>query len=100
MIAVKVRFYGFVRSALREPSAELSVPDGSTVTDLLQALGERYGQKFTEKVLTRQGRLQDYVRVLLGNDLLEDGKLDVALRETAGGTASVVVYLLPAEIGG
>lgn len=97
---VSVKFYGFLRSVVHETSTELSISEGSTVADLMQVLGERYGERFKQQVLTRQGGFQDYVRVFVDDDLLEDGKLDATLEARAGGNTRVVVYLLPAEIGG
>ncbi|MDO8691152.1 MAG: hypothetical protein Q7R39_14270 [Dehalococcoidia bacterium] len=70
------------------------------MADLLRILCDRYGKGFTERVLDRQGGLQDWVRVMVDNDLLEDGNLDARLGATTGGPTRVVVYLLPAEIGG
>lgn len=70
------------------------------MADLLRVLGGRYGKGFTERVLDRHGGLQDWVRVLIDSDLLEDGNLDARLGTATGGSTRVVVYLLPAEIGG
>lgn len=97
---IKINFYGVIRDVINEPKIEISLPDNSTVLDLLNVLAERYGPKFADRLLTKNKRLQPYVRLFINNTNVDFHQLDMDLGSKGESTAEATVYVLPASMGG
>jgi molybdopterin synthase sulfur carrier subunit len=92
---VRVDFYATLRLIVGTKSVDVSLPEGATVSDLLDAIVRRF-PPLAEKLLTEAGQLSRQVNVFIdgrGAPYLEDG-LDTVLR------ADQRVDIFPAVAGG
>src|SRR3972149_36649 len=99
MLDVKVKFHGVIRDVTKSPTAQLSLPEGSTVRDLIATLHARYGQPFAERVLDPTFGVKTWVKLFLGNTELDYRALDTQL-DTGGPNVSAILFVLPATTGG
>ena len=65
MIEVEVNFLSDVRKMTDEGKTVISLPEKSSIRDLIAALVERYGVGFYDFLLSRENRLQQYVVILV-----------------------------------
>jgi molybdopterin converting factor small subunit len=80
MQSLRIRYVGLVRNSLGKSEETIALPDGSTVRDLLELLGERYGNDFRASVLTSDGKLKPTTTLLLdGIDIEGAGSLEASL---------------------
>lgn len=95
-IAVKVKFMGDLRALIAQPTAVVTLPQGSTIADLMTWLSNRYGEAFTHRVFSSPGTLQHYMLLFLnGRDITEIGGMAARLGED-----QVEVIMLPMFEGG
>ncbi len=95
-IAVKVKFMGDLRALIREPDSVVTLPEGSTIADLMNSLSESYGEPFTRRVFSSPGTLHHYMLLFLdGRDIKEMGGMAATL-----GGGEVEVVMLPMFEGG
>lgn len=95
-LTVKVRFMGGLRVIVGTRETTTSLPQGSTVKDLLVSLSNNYGQVFSSRVLNRMGNLEHYVLVFLnGKNIKEMQGLETIL-----GEGEVEFMMLPMFEGG
>ena len=97
-IAVKVRFMGDLRALIQQRDLVVSLPQDSTVGDLLKSLVKRYGEPFSCRVFTGPGTLQHYMLVFVnGQNIKEVGGLEARLGDRE---VEVEVIMLPMFEGG
>jgi molybdopterin synthase sulfur carrier subunit len=80
MPVLKIRYIGLLRNSLGKSEETVELPDGTTVRDLLDVLGEKYGNDFRATVLTSDGKLKPTTTLLLdGTDIEGTGGLESSL---------------------
>jgi len=88
---VKVHYLGLARAATGREDEEVPLPPAGTVKDLLEALAQRYGQKFYRSLVRSTGELHTGTRILLGGkDLPAQQALGASLSETSEVTVLVL----------
>ncbi len=97
-VSVKFTFYGMVKDIVGETSAAMTLPQGATLGELMQALTRRYGQGFAERVLRSDGAPQGYVRLFIDDDPVDNFDMNTEL--ISGDTREVTVLILPVAMGG
>lgn len=83
LLTVTVRHFAAARAAAGAPEEQLTLPAGSTVTDLVAALGA--GRPELARVLLRCSYLHDEVAVRRQDDVLHAGSVLDVLPPFAGG---------------
>ena len=71
-VAIKVRFMGDLRAAVGQPDMKVSLPQGSTVGDLVTSLCNHYGDLFRCRVVSRPGTLHHDILVFLDGENIEE----------------------------
>src|ERR1035437_6738564 len=95
-VAVKVRFMGDLRAVIPEKDLVVTLPQGSTIEDLLAFLSKTYGKPFSDRVFQSEGKLHHYIVVFLNGENIRDvGGFAAKL-----GDNEVEVYMLPTFEGG
>lgn len=94
MIEVEVNFLSDVRKMTDEGTTVISLPEKSSIRDLIAVLVERYGVGFNDFLLSRENCLQQYVVVLVNgrgigilnglDTLLHDGD-SISMMPAVGG---------------
>jgi len=97
MLNVKVKFYGVIRDVTKTSATELQMAEGSTIRDLLNALHEKYGPAFADRVLDDKTGVRVYVKLFLNNG--EVGTLDAEIVPD-GTDANAMIYVMPGSAGG
>ena len=62
---VTVKFFTTLREIVGKPQEQIVLSEATTVTELLQQLGERYGVRFTGYVYDEQGSLREHLHFLI-----------------------------------
>ncbi len=99
MIDVQVKFHGVIRDITKAQTIELSMPEGSTLHDMLACLHGRYGQPFAERVLDSTLDIKPWVKLFLGETELDFRALATPLGDS-GTNVKVMIFVLPASAGG
>ncbi len=95
-ISVKVKFMGDLRAVVKKRDLEMTMPQGSTVGDLLTFLADSFGDPFTSWVFSRPGKLHHYILIFLNGQNVKDvGGLGARL-----GDSEVEIIMLPMFEGG
>ena len=83
MIQVSVRSILTIKEVLGKGDIQLRAPEGSTVSDLLASMAERWGEEFSSLVFDPSGHLFPHIRVMVnGRDLaFLEKKAETVLRE-------------------
>lgn len=76
---IRVSFFGMVRDITGEKGTQIS--GGDSVKSLLEALSERYGVSFGEKVLKTPERDLDLILLLNGRHIEHVGGLSAPVKE-------------------
>lgn len=97
MVTVKFRFYGQLKDVVKAPTAEIAVPEGSTLRQALSDLGQTYGDAFNRRIFKSCGGLQASTRLYLNDEPLEEEALDHKLERPE---AEVSVFVVTAVQGG
>ncbi len=99
-LRVEVRFYGFVRDIIGSPAASiaLEMPTCSTLRELVNLLAQKFGEKFSERILTIAGELEPNVRFFVGDAQVLS--LEEPLGDGENSFAEVKVFVLSATAGG
>ena len=96
-VAIKVRFLGDLRAVVGQPDRIVSLPQGSTVGDLVASLCHDYGEKFSCRVVSRPGTLHHDILIFLnGENIQEKGDLAARLE----GNSEMEIIMLPMFEGG
>lgn len=97
-IRVRVRFMGDLRAVVESRDLQISLPQGSSVGDLLGSLAERYGDPFAKWLFTGSGELHHYILIFVNGENIQDtGGLSTGLGEQED---QVEVIMLPMFEGG
>ncbi len=100
-LPVSIRFYGLVRDVVGQSHLEMCLSQGSTVRDLLEALAERYGERFRQRVMDGPGRLNRFVELIVNGRQVDRTALDTPLACGDERQEAVVnVLVLPPAAGG
>lgn len=97
-IGVRIRFMGDLRAVVESRDLKMSLPQGSSVGDLLSSLAERYGDPFAKWVFTGSGDLHHYILIFVNGENIQDiGGLSAKLGEQGD---QVEIIMLPMFEGG
>ena len=97
-VRVRVRFMGDLRAVVESRDLSMSLPQGSSVGDLLGALAGRYGDPFAKWIFTESGELHHYILIFVNGENIQDtGGVSTGL---AGQEDQVEVIMLPMFEGG
>ncbi len=95
-IAVKVKFMGDLLALIEQRNLSMTLPQGSTVGDLLALLNESYGEPFYSRVFVRPDTLHHYMLIFVdGQNINDIGGLAATL-----GESKVEIIMLPMFEGG
>jgi len=96
LITVKVHTILRLREILEGSTFGFSLPEESTVQDLLSAMGKKWGEKFTSYVLEDTGTaLQPYIRMMVnGRDIPFLNGMETLLHDQDE------IHILPPAAGG
>ncbi len=104
MITAHVRLFGSVHDVVGRTKDELQLPDDASVRDLLSVLCSRYGDAFTRRILTRNGKLQTYTRIFVDGTEIDYVNLDSQLIDAgfaeAESSVAVEVFVVQVAMGG
>jgi molybdopterin converting factor small subunit len=64
-VEVKIKLFGFLAQLSEQTEVDMQVGAGSTVTDVIHQLAERFGPAFRQALLDRQGNLHGGIDVVL-----------------------------------
>ena len=96
-VAIKVRFMGDLPAVVGGRDTMVSVPQGSTIGDLVTSLCDHYGEGFRCRVVSRPGKLHHDILIFLnGENIQEIGELEAKLE----GNSEMEIIMLPAFEGG
>ena len=91
---IKVEYLGLVSNVLGRECDEYSIPEGSTIKDLLAMMAARYGEPFKASVLRSDGQLRPVSAIYINNCNIQTLQgLDTPI--TAQRIISVVVGVQP-----
>jgi len=95
-LSVEVRFMGDLAALTGQRSTQVTLPEGSTVGDLMASLAQTYGEAFAKRVFSGPARLHHYVLLFLNGENVKqrDG---LATRLTSG---KAEIVMLPMFGGG
>lgn len=96
-VPVTVRLFGLLAVLTHERSVQMYLPRGSTVDDVVNELGKRFGRDFVERILRVPGELHSYCALFVNGEQVEDLKTEI---RPAGATAEIGVILFMASEGG
>jgi molybdopterin converting factor small subunit len=95
-ITVRTKFMGDLRAVVGKYDEMLSLPEGSTVEDLLETLSYKYGEPFVSRVFTTSRKLHHYILIFVNSQNIKDiGGLAAMLRDS-----EVEIVMLPMFEGG
>ena len=95
-ITVRVRFMGDLCALIGQQQIAVTLPEGSTMADLMSDLSTTYGEAFTARVFSSPTRLQHSVLLFVdGQNIKQRGGLAAKL-----GNSETEIVLLPMFGGG
>jgi molybdopterin converting factor small subunit len=95
-IAVRVRFIGDLPAVTGQREIVVTLPEGSTVADLMSDLSMTYGEAFTTRVFSSPTKLHHSVLLFVdGQKLKQHGGLTTKL-----GNSKTEIIMLPMFGGG
>lgn len=62
---VTVKFFTTLREIVGKPLEQIELSEAVTVNELLQQLGERYGEKFTRYIYSEKGVVRGHLHFLI-----------------------------------
>ncbi|MTI94613.1 MAG: MoaD/ThiS family protein [Firmicutes bacterium] len=80
---IKVRFFSFFQEYAPAPELTVTLPEGSTVAELLAQLGEQLGERFDREV-AREAATNDQLQALIwvgANNILGSKQLATSLQD-------------------
>lgn len=95
-IAVRVRFMGDLPSLIGQRDIVVTLPEGSTVADLMSDLSATYGDAFTARVFSSPTKLHHYVLLFVDGQNIK--QLDDLATKLNNSTAEII--MLPMFGGG
>ena len=96
-VAIKVRFMGDLPAVVGGRDTMVSVPQGSTIGDLVTSLCDHYGEGLRCRVVSQSGTLHHDILIFLnGENIQEIGELEARLE----GNSEMEIIMLPAFEGG
>ncbi len=93
MIHISVHYFNVLATRAGKRTEVISLPEGSSVRDLIVQLADRNSSEFRESVLNK-GEISTYLRVFVNHRIIQAQELDRCLTEGDG------VMLFPAVAGG
>jgi molybdopterin converting factor small subunit len=95
-IAVRVKFIGDLSAVTGQREIVVTLPEGSTVADLMSDLSTTYGEAFTKRVFSSPTKLHHTVLLFVdGQKLMQRGGLATKL-----GNSETEIIVLPMFGGG
>ncbi len=95
-IEVRVKFMGDLPAVIGQRNTVVTLPQGSTVGDLMASLSQSYGEAFTARVFATPTKLHHYVLVFIdGENIKQRGGFAAKL-----GNSEADVIMLPMFGGG
>jgi len=92
---VTVKFFTTLREIVGKPQEQIELSEAITVSELLQRLGERYGEKFTRYVYNEKDMVQGHLHFLInGKSITTQQGLETKLKEND------ILAILPPVGGG
>lgn len=96
MIAVKVKYLGYLRAVVKKDEDIVEIEKNATVEDFLKKLAIKYGENFQKRVFTRNNLVREDIQLLINGKTLKKHK------EALGHmlTRDAILTLLPIASGG
>jgi len=71
---INVKFFATLREIVGEWNVELSLPEGTTVDEVLRGLTKQYGERFRNYVYNKKGVIHDYLIFLINGESIYAAK--------------------------
>ncbi len=98
---VTVRFYGVRRELIDRPLVEVTLPPEATLRSLLEALGQRFGDKVRRQLFAADGKhLGDTICLSINDRLMTDRSLERPLKSLGPDEPDVDLAVVFAIAGG
>ena len=97
VVEVTVRLFGMLNAMTGVRHLELDLPESASLRDALDALEQRFGSQFTERILRTPTALHTYMRIFVNDAEVTDLEAELVTNATA---PEVSMFLLPAAEGG
>jgi|GEM_PF-186141 len=82
VMRVNVKFFAALRDIVGGWNVDLSLPEGTTVGETLEALAKQYGERFRSYVYDKKGGVQEYLIFLINGESIHAMKgFETHLRE-------------------
>ncbi|MDP2728520.1 MAG: MoaD/ThiS family protein [Dehalococcoidia bacterium] len=94
-IRIALRFIGGYSGLVGKREDEISVPEGTSVRELLGRLAERYGSTFENRLGISNGALRSDCRVFLGEEDVAQLGLDARVT-----SSEITLFFLTSVAGG
>ncbi len=101
-LKIEVRLFAGLRELAKQKAVTEDLPDGSTVADVINRLGDRFGPDFRKQVLDERGRPNESFRILVNGQSiaalqgaetkLRDGDVVAIFPPVAGGEVKIACY--------
>ncbi|MFB0543721.1 MAG: ubiquitin-like small modifier protein 1 [Candidatus Bathyarchaeia archaeon] len=79
---INVKFFALLRDIVGSWNVELSIPEGTTVGEILEGLAKRYGGRFREYVYDEKGGIRGHLIFLINGESINALKrFETVLRE-------------------
>jgi molybdopterin converting factor small subunit len=96
-VAITVRLFGILAALARQRLVQFHLPRGSTLGDVVDALGQRFGGSFVERILRVPGEMHSYCALFVNGAQVDDLNMELTAE---GEAAEIGVILFMASEGG
>jgi hypothetical protein len=96
-VPVTVTLFGMLSVLAHQRLVQFYLPRGSTLADVIDELGRRFGGDFLGRILRVPGEFQSYCSLFVNGEPVEDLGMEI---KPSGATAQIGVILFMASEGG
>ncbi len=100
MLQVRVRFFGPLHDVVAGQRAQVVLSETATVQDLLSTLVDKYGDDLAKRILTSDGKPQNYVQIFVNGRQIDRDRLHARLVAKGATEVEALFYVLLEAVGG
>jgi|GEM_PF-6227275 molybdopterin converting factor small subunit len=97
---IRVKFFGFIIDVVKKPEITIKISRDYSVKEFLEYLGQKFGQRFNERVFTDCGDILDHIRVSVGDEMIDKEKYNEKLIKTGMNGETVKLFVFSSQMGG
>ena len=72
-VDVKVQYFGLLKNTVGREEEQITLAKGARVEDLVNLLGQKYGEQFSSVILRADGSLRRLSRIIIDGINIRDG---------------------------